>query len=196
MKAFVIDDDLAILDAMNFVLPTLGFETIHYADGQDFLQEVNLNQEGVILLDIRMPNIDGQQIHKILQQQKSTLAVVIMTGHANVPLAVESLTRGAVDFLQKPIDPNSLKIALEKAAKHSKKLYESYQTKECMASLTSKEKLILDLIMQSKTNRVIANDLALSIRTIEVHRSNIMRKMRSDNITDLVKKLSLIIEDK
>lgn len=110
---YLLDDDLAVTQACAFLLESLGYEVMCWAEGDAFLAQADLYRTGVVLLDMRMPTLDGQEVHEALRQCGSTLAVVFLTGHGDVPMAVEQMKRGAVDFLQKPVSLMPLQAALE-----------------------------------------------------------------------------------
>ncbi|MCL7845539.1 LuxR C-terminal-related transcriptional regulator [Pasteurella multocida] len=135
-----------------------------------------------------MSLLDGHQVHQFLCQQQSTLAVVIMTAHADVPMAVQELKQGAVDFLQKPVQFSQLQSVLKTATQTTQSHYERYKIRHCYAQLSRKELDILALLIQGCINRQIAEALNISVRTVEVHRSHIMEKMQAQTIAELIYK--------
>ncbi|MEG9546182.1 response regulator [Mannheimia sp. HC-2023] len=145
---------------------------------------------GVVLLDIRMPLLDGQQVHQKLREAQSTLAVVIMTAHGDVPMAVRELKNGAVDFLQKPVGFEQLKQVLEVAEKASEQAVKIREISQNYAKLTEKERNLVPYIMQGYINKQIADKLAISVRTVEVHRASVMEKMQAESLAGLVQKIS------
>ncbi|HGO5810562.1 TPA: response regulator [Mannheimia haemolytica] len=171
---------------MSFLLAPLGVEIQTWQSSLDFLAQADLHRQGVLLLDIRMPLPDGQQVHQQLREAQSTLAVVIMTAHGDVPMAVAELKKGAVDFLQKPASFEQLKQAIAQAEKVSEKAVKIREISQNYAKLTEKERNLVPLIMQGFTNKQIADKLAISVRTVEVHRANVMEKMQAESLAGLV----------
>ncbi|HHW7569646.1 TPA: response regulator [Mannheimia haemolytica] len=186
MIIHILDDEESILDAMSFLLAPLGVEIQTWQSSLDFLAQADLHRQGVLLLDIRMPLPDGQQVHQQLREAQSTLAVVIMTAHGDVPMAVAELKKGAVDFLQKPASFEQLKQAIAQAEKVSEKAVKIREISQNYAKLTEKERHLVPLIMQGFTNKQIADKLAISVRTVEVHRANVMEKMQAESLAGLV----------
>ncbi|RRN02376.1 DNA-binding response regulator [Bibersteinia trehalosi] len=192
MIIHILDDEESILDAMSFLLAPLGVEIQTWQSSLDFLEQADLHQQGVLLLDIRMPLPDGQQVHQQLREARSTLAVVIMTAHGDVPMAVAELKKGAVDFIQKPASFEQLKQAIHQAEKASEQAVKIHEIRQNYAKLTDKERNLVPLIMQGISNKQIADKLAISVRTVEVHRANVMEKMQAESLAELVQKLSLL----
>ncbi|WP_025267174.1 response regulator [Bibersteinia trehalosi] len=192
MIIHILDDEESILDAMSFLLAPLGIEIQTWQSSVDFLAQADLHQQGVLLLDIRMPLPDGQQVHQQLREVQSTLAVVIMTAHGDVPMAVAELKKGAVDFLQKPASFEQLKQAITQVKTVSEQAVKIREISQNYAKLTEKERNLVPLIMQGFTNKQIADHLAISVRTVEVHRANVMEKMQAESLAELVQKLGLL----
>lgn len=189
MIIHIIDDDETILDAMTFLLTPLAVPIQMWSNSLDFIQQADMYQQGVVLLDIRMPHLDGQQLHRRLKAQNSTLAVVIMTAHGDVPMAVAELKSGAVDFLQKPIGFEQLKQVIQRGEQISlqrlklRDIWQNYQR------LTEKERNLIPYLMQGLPNKQIADKLAISVRTVEVHRAGIMDKMQASSLAGLVQQI-------
>lgn len=189
MIIHIIDDDETILDAMTFFLTPLAVPIQTWSNSLDFIQQADMYQQGVVLLDIRMPHLDGQQLHRRLKEQNSTLAVVIMTAHGDVPMAVAELKLGAVDFLQKPIGFEQLKQVIQRGEQISlqrlklRDIWQNYQR------LTEKERNLIPYLMQGLPNKQIADKLAISVRTVEVHRAGIMDKMQASSLAGLVQQI-------
>ncbi|QLB21072.1 DNA-binding response regulator [Vespertiliibacter pulmonis] len=188
MNIHLVDDDLTVLDACSFMLEQWGYTVTSWSNSQTFIENAPLYEEGIVLLDMKMPILDGKQIHQFLRQQNSTLAVIILTGHADVPMAVQELKQGAVDFLQKPVQFAHLQAALSLAQSTTQDNYKRYQIHCCYTQLSNKELDILDLLLQGYINRQIAERLNISIRTVEVHRAHIMEKMNAQTIAELIYK--------
>ncbi|MDY4593609.1 tetrathionate reductase regulon response regulator [[Pasteurella] aerogenes] len=192
MIVHIVDDDETILDAMQFLLQPLNVEVITWQNSQQFIQQADLHQEGVVLLDIRMPYLDGQQVHQYLRQYQSTLAVIIMTAHGDVPLAVAELKNGAVDFLTKPLKFDHLQQVLTQAQEISQKKGNLHQISAQFQQLTQKEKALVSHLLSGATNKQIADLLNVSVRTVEVHRASIMQKMQAETLAQLVYKITLL----
>ncbi|MFA9487544.1 MULTISPECIES: response regulator [unclassified Mannheimia] len=190
MQIHILDDEEPLLDAMAFLLAPLGLELHTWQNSLDFLAQADLHQKGVLLLDIRMPYLDGQQVHQKLREAQSTLAVVIMTAHGDVPMAVTELKNGAVDFLQKPVGFEQLKQVLGAAEKASEQAVKIREISQNYAKLTEKERNLVPYIMQGYINKQIADKLAISVRTVEVHRASVMEKMQAESLAGLVQKIS------
>lgn len=188
MLIHLVDDDLTILDAARFLLKQAGYQVKTWSDSREFVNHVPLFEQGIVLLDMKMPLLDGHQVHRFLQQKHSTLAVVIMTAHGDIPMAVEELKQGAVDFLQKPVQFTQLQSVLKQAEEKTYANYERYKIQSCYALLSKKELKILELLIQGLINRQIAQKLNISVRTVEVHRSHIMEKMQAQTIAELIYK--------
>ncbi|MEG9529946.1 response regulator [Mannheimia indoligenes] len=190
MQIHILDDDETILDALVFLLSPLNLPIKTWQNSVEFIELADLHQLGVVLLDIRMPLLDGQQVHQKLREANSTLAVVIMTAHGDVPMAVRELKNGAVDFLQKPVRFEQLKQVLEVAEKASEQAVKIREISQNYAKLTEKERNLVPYIMQGYINKQIADKLAISVRTVEVHRASVMEKMQAESLAGLVQKIS------
>ncbi|MEZ2680324.1 MULTISPECIES: tetrathionate respiration response regulator TtrR [Providencia] len=188
----LVDDDPDVTDACQFLLETLGYSVTVWNDSEAFIQNAALHQEGVVLLDMRMPKLDGQQVHQYLKEQHSTLAVIFLSGHGDIPMAVEQVKLGAVDFLQKPIDGQQLAKTLEQARSQTTKATEGYLIKQRYETLTPREKDICGYVLQGLINREIAEAACVSVRTVEVHRSRVMEKMAVRNLAELMSTMQAV----
>ena len=182
----LVDDDTDVTDACQFLLESLGYAVTVWNDSEQFLQKADLHQEGIVLLDMRMPKFDGRQVHQQLKNKHSTLAIIFLSAHGDIPMAVEQVKLGALDFLQKPIDAQQLTQTLEQARVQTAKAAESYLAKQRYATLTPREKDICRYVAQGLINREIADVSCVSVRTVEVHRSRVMEKMAVRNIAELM----------
>ena len=188
----LLDDDLAVTQACAFLLESLGYEAVCWEEGERFLAQADLYQVGVVLLDMRMPVLDGQAVHEALRQRGSTLAVVFLTGHGDVPMAVEEMKRGAVDFLQKPVSLKPLQAALEHGLTVSGERFAQKKVVDCYQQLTPKERELALLVMKGLMNREIAQAMSIAVRTVEVHRARVMEKMQAGSLAELVSKLQRV----
>lgn len=188
----LLDDDPAVTRACAFLLESLGYEAVCWEEGERFLAQADLYQVGVVLLDMRMPVLDGQAVHEALRQRGSTLAVVFLTGHGDVPMAVEEMKRGAVDFLQKPVSLKPLQVALEHGLTVSGERFAQKKVVDCYQQLTPKERELALLVMKGLMNREIAQAMSIAVRTVEVHRARVMEKMQAGSLAELVSKLQRV----
>lgn len=186
LPIYLVDDDESVLDSLAFLLQEFDYQVQCFSDGESFLQQAKLDQAGCVVLDSRMPNMRGQQVHQLLQQQHSPLGVIYLTGHGDVPMAVEALKQGAVDFLQKPVDGKVLVEAINKACDYSEQATQAMTIQKAFESLTEREQAILGLVAQGMKNQQIADKLCIAVRTVEVHRSNLMKKFSAKSIAELV----------
>ena len=184
----LIDDDEAVRRALAFLLGTAGLAVKVYESATLFLEKFDDSQTGCIVTDVRMPGMDGIQLLRRLNESKTKLPVIVMTGHADVPLAVEAMKCGAVDFIEKPFSDDVLLAAIQSAlASHSGSAGDLEQVRARIASLTPREKEVLDGLLAGHPNKTIAFDLGLSPRTVEVHRANVMTKMAASSLSELVR---------
>lgn len=187
---YLVDDDIAVTDACRFLLESLGYKVKVWHHGADFLAQANLYQPGVLLLDIRMPVLDGTQVYTQMRQLNSTLAVIFLTAHGEVPQAVEQMKLGAVDFLQKPVATAPLITALQQGLVQSEQQVTRRQVQLRYDSLTPREQMIAQWVMQGLINRDIADVACVSVRTVEVHRAKVMEKMAANSLAELVSMLN------
>jgi two-component system response regulator TtrR len=185
LPVYVVDDDESVRDSLAFMLEEHDFKVTTFADGQSFLDEVELHQAGCLILDSRMPNLRGQQVHQILNQANSPLAVIYLTGHGDVPMAVDALQAGAVNFFQKPVKGDELAQAILQGQVKSAASLDLVSAKSAYESLTPREKDILRLIIEGKRNIRIADELCIAMRTVEVHRASLLKKFSAKTVAEL-----------
>lgn len=187
----LIDDDEAVRQALAFLLATAGHAVRVYESAEAFLAVATVAQAGCIVSDVRMPGMDGIALQRRLREIGIPLPVVIMTGHADVPLAVEAMKAGAVDFIEKPFDDevllSAIRIALSRQDAASQRDTEKKRTRSKIDSLSERERQVLGGLVAGHPNKTIAYDLELSPRTVEVHRANLMNKMGAASLSDLVR---------
>lgn len=187
----VIDDDAAVRDAVGLLLSTEGFKVHTYPSALAFLKASAAQHEGCVVTDVRMPEMNGIELIAKMKEARITTPVIVLTAHADVPLAVEAMKLGAIDLLEKPFEDAALlaavDAALERRNAEESRSRESAAIKSRLATLTRRENEILAGLLKGLSNKVIAHDLGISIRTAEVHRANIMAKMRAGNLAELVK---------
>lgn len=184
----LIDDDEAVRRALAFLLGTAGLAVKVYESAILFLEKFDSGETGCIVTDVRMPGMDGIQLLRRLNELKIKLPVIVLTGHADVPLAVEAMKFGAVDFIEKPFSDDVLLEAIRSAlARNSQSAGDAGQIRARIATLTPREKEVLDGLLAGHPNKTIAFDLGLSPRTVEAHRANVMTKMRASSLSELVR---------
>ena len=186
---FIVDDDEAVLDALEFMLEGEGYRPLGFSSADAFWQYVQQQETlcGCLILDSRMPGISGQELQGKLNRICSSLGIVFLTGHGDVPMAVNALKLGAVDFLQKPIDRDALLAAIEQAMSHSKQLVKKQECILRYQNLTQRERDMLALFSEGKNNIQIADALHISSRTVEVHKANLLRNLAVETLADMVK---------
>jgi two-component system, LuxR family, response regulator FixJ len=187
----LIDDDDAVRQALAFLLTTSGHAVRVYDSAEAFLAALPSVQPGCIVTDVRMPGIDGLALQRELKTRAITLPVIVITGHGDVPLAVEAMKAGAVDFLEKPFDDEALlgaiRVAIDRHAHDSRRDGEIAAIKRRLDSLSPREREVLDGLVAGLPNKTIAYDLNISARTVEVHRANLMTRMGAHSVADLVR---------
>ena len=187
----LIDDDDDARESLAFLLGTADVEVHTYDSAVAFLKALPQATTGCIITDVRMPEIDGMELLRRLNEKGSSLPVIVMTGHGDVPLAVEAMKLGAVDFLEKPFDDEALlgavRMALTRNRADSEQELRKVEVKERLASLSPREQQVLDGLIAGHPNKTIAFDLGISARTVEVYRANLMTKMQAHSLSELVR---------
>jgi len=189
---YVVDDDEAVRDSMRWLLEANGFEVNAFASAEEFLARLpNPEPVACLLLDVRMPGMSGLELHEELARRGSTLPLIFITGHGDVPMAVSRMKKGAHDFLEKPFSDEQLRdlvaasLARAEAARRDRR--EGRDASERVDRLTGRERQVLDLIVAGRLNKQIADDLGISIKTVEAHRANIMDKLGARTMADLMR---------
>ncbi len=187
--AHLVDDDEAIRDALAWLLKSRGLPSVGYPSAEDFLDQWTPEMAGCIVLDMRMGGMTGLDCFDRLVERNSTLPVIFLTGHGDVPMAVGALKKGAFDFFEKPVNDNDLADRIEQALALNAQQREATaavdSVRSRVARLTSREKQIMELVLAGKFNKVIADELNISMRTVEVHRANIFDKMQVKTAVEL-----------
>jgi two-component system, LuxR family, response regulator FixJ len=192
----VVDDDVAVRKSLAFLLASEGLPVRLHESASAFLDEVVSAEAGCIVTDVRMPGIDGIELIRRLKERGITLPVIVITGHADVPMAVEAMKEGAIDFLEKPFgDEVFLATVREALSRHEKSSQQDAQLAQIQSRfevLSERERQVLDGLVAGKANKVIAYDLGISPRTVEIYRANVMAKMQARSLSELVR-LALLI---
>ena len=187
----VVDDDAGVRNAMRALLKSVGLNSALFASAQEFLDAYQSSQLGCLVLDIRMPGMSGMELQQQLNMRGAVIPVIFMSGHGDIPMAVEAMQHGAFDFLQKPFRDQDLLDRIQRAiardAELRKSLGEHERIKAHLESLTPREREVLDLMTQGKQNKVVGQELGVSPRTIEIHRARVMEKMGARSVAELVR---------
>jgi len=188
---YVIDDDDAVRHSLEFLLKTAGIEARGFESAKAFLEMLPRVKSGCIVTDVRMPEITGIDLLRHVKESGLDVPVIVITGHGDISLAVEAMKIGAVDFLEKPFDDDlllaSVRAALNKEADTAKHKAELADIHDKLAALSNRERQVLEGLVAGKANKVIAFDLGISPRTVEIYRANLMTKMAANSLSDLVR---------
>lgn len=187
----LIDDDEPVRSALSFVLEMNELPARAYASGEEFLEIAGSLRNGCVVTDIRMPGMSGLDLIKRMKEHGIDLPVVVITGHGDVPLAVEAMRAGVIDFLEKPFDDEallkSIRLALNARAQADQQTVERQRFEQMLLTLSAREREVLRGVIAGKMNKVIAYELGISKRTVEVYRANVMSKTQSHGLSELVR---------
>lgn len=188
---YVIDDDDAMRDSLNFLLDSSGFGVTLFDNAQSFIDALPGLAFGCVVSDVRMPGLDGIELLKWMKAQHSSFPILIMTGHGDVPLAVEAMKLGAVDFLEKPFEDDRLTAMIETAIRQAEPAAKHEAVAQDIAarvaSLSPRERQVMEGLIAGLSNKLIAREYDISPRTIEVYRANVMTKMQANSLSELVR---------
>lgn len=197
----VIDDDDAARDSLSFLLRAAEFDVRTYEAAPAFLAELDHIQSGCVVTDVRMPEVSGIQLLQRLRERGSDMPVIVITGHADIPLAVEAMKSGAADFFEKPYDDEALisavRIALGRRQGDEKQGAARAEYQQRLATLSNRERQVLEGVVAGKPNKIIAFEHSISPRTVEIYRANVMTKMQASSLSELVRMAMIagILED-
>ena len=184
----IVDDDRAILNSVTLLLTAEGLRVCTYKSAQNFLETVRQSDSGCVVTDVRMPEISGLDLLAALKKQRVSMPVIVMTAHGDIPLAVAAMRQGAVDFFEKPFDGDLLLAAIRSALRREDPPDAATGViHERLATLSKREREVLAGLLKGQPNKLIAHELGISARTVEVHRANVMAKMRAGSLSELVK---------
>ena len=187
----VVDDDEAMRDSMAFLLRAANFQVQTYAAATDFLEALPQIKAGCVVTDVRMPGMSGIELLQRLRELKVSLPVIVVSGHGDVPLAVEAMKTGALDFIEKPFDDDvflrAVRMALSAHAVDSQRQAQKATINSRLESLSNREREVLEGLVAGHPNKTIAYDLGISPRTVEIYRANVMEKMQAGSLSDLVR---------
>lgn len=190
-SVYIVDDDDGMRRALTMLMTTVGYQPVAFARPAEFLEKYDPGQPGCLVLDVRMPEMSGLEVQQQLNRAGSMLPVILVTGHGDIPMAVQAMKDGAFDFLQKPFRDQELLDRINAALKLDAENRESVERltdlKSREAALTPREREVMAFVVDGRANKVIAIDLGLSERTVEIHRANVMEKMGARSVAHLVK---------
>ena len=188
---FVVDDDASVRESLRWMVGSLDLPVETYATAREFLGAQNGGRPGCLVVDLRMPEMGGLELQNELAARHIRLPIIMISGHADVGSAVRALKAGALDFLQKPVARGELLDRVQEAlaldAKARRTEAERLRVEGCVARLTPRERQVMDLVVAGKTNKIIASELGLCEKTVEVHRARVMTKMEADSLAHLVR---------
>lgn len=192
----VIDDDEAVRDSLSFLLRAANFNVAVHQSATHFLKTLTRDVDGCVITDVRMPDMSGLDLLKELRNQSCMVPVIVMTGHGDIQLAVEAMKSGAIDFLEKPFDDErvlaAVRSALEARRAQDERVGRRHEIEERLASLSQRERQVLDGLVAGLPNKSIAHDLGISPRTVEVYRANVMTKMHAGSLSELVRMVLMV----
>lgn len=190
---FLVDDDDNVRNSLTFFLEGYHLKVQTFSNGHEFLEKVDPQADGCLILDIRMPGLSGMEVQMRLKQMHASFPIIVLTAHADVPVAVESIKQGAYDFLLKSSSQHEIISTVQEALKHSRRnrevIRELNRTRALMQSLSKRELEVVDLVIEGLTSREISERLDIKIKTVDAHRANLMRKMGAANVADLINKI-------
>ena len=187
----VVDDDVAVRQSLSFLLASDGLPVRLHESASAFLESVKSSPTGCIVTDVRMPGVDGIEFLRRLKARGFAVPVIVMTGHADVPLAVEAMKEGAVDFVEKPFDDDlflaAVRAALSRQEQSAREDAQAAEVRARIDALSEREAQVLDGLVAGKANKAIAYELSISPRTVEIYRANVMTKMQAGSLSELVR---------
>jgi two-component system, LuxR family, response regulator FixJ len=196
---YVVDDDKPALDSLSLLLTTEGYAVRSHESAGTFLDAIKQNERGCVITDARMPGMSGLDLLAAMKERRISLPVIVVTGHGDVHLAVEAMKRGAIDFFEKPLQAGALLASVRSALMSANDIYPSNAETRILqkrfATLSKREKEVLAGLVRGQLNKVMAHELGLSPRTVEIHRTNLMKKMQTKSLPELVKMALAIAKD-
>jgi RNA polymerase sigma factor (sigma-70 family) len=195
---FVVDDDQAMRNSLKWLIESVGVNVESFASADEFLAQYQPGRAGCLVLDVRMPGMSGLDLQEYLVEHNVHIPVVIITGHGDVPMAVRAMKSGAIDFIEKPFNDEALLDAIRRAMaleEQQRSLHlENVQIQERLANLTPREREVMEMVTEGRSNKEIANSLGVSAKTIEAHRARVMEKMQAGSLAELVRMALAVFE--
>jgi len=190
-SVYLVDDDAAVRDALCMLIRSVKLKVVAYGDPADFLRDFKGDEVGCLVIDIRMPVLNGFAVQERLRELKSTLPIIFITGHGDLAQCRRAFQNGAIDFLTKPVDEHALLESLQKAIRLSEESsltrHRGTEARNAISKLSLRERAVFDLLCDGLANKVIADKLKLSLRTVEAYRASVMEKTKASSIADLVR---------
>jgi two-component system response regulator FixJ len=187
---YIVDDDAAVRDSLRMLLESAGYAVRGFDDARSFLSDADMDR-GCLVVDIRMPGMSGLELQEELVRRNVSLPVIVITGHGDVPLAVRAMTAGAVDFIEKPFDDRRMLDSIARALlignQKRSRTGEAQAARDLLALLTPREREVFDQLVKGHPNKIVAHELGISPRTVEIHRANVMDKLQARNLSDIVR---------
>ncbi|HLU79031.1 MAG TPA: response regulator transcription factor, partial [Burkholderiaceae bacterium] len=188
---YIVDDDEAVRDSLRWLLEANGYRVKSFSGAEEFLHAYDPDQVGVLIVDVRMPGMSGLELQEVLLARQAPLPIVVITGHGDVPMAVSTMKKGAVDFLEKPFNEAELRDIVARMLVDANERVAQARARRnqqaVLSRLTAREQQVLERIVAGRLNKQIAGDLNISIKTVEAHRANIMEKLEVTTVADLMK---------
>ena len=192
-RVYIVDDDPDVRDATALLVATAGWPTVPLASPDELLARIGPGDAGCLVLDVRLPGMDGLQLQQALAERGIRLPIVFITGHGDIPMAVRAVNAGALDFLEKPLDEQALleriATAMERDRERREREAEYRDIEQRLAQLTPREREVMEGIVAGKLNKVIAHELGTSVRTVEVHRARVLDKLGARNGPEMVRRV-------
>jgi len=186
----VVDDDAAVRDSLRWVIESNGWKVEAHPTAEAFLNSYTPNQLGCLILDVRMPGMSGPELQKLLSERQCSMPIIFISAHGTVPVAVRAMQAGAIDFIMKPFDNNTLLERVDQCVERARQQVDFNKEKSIarkrLANLTAREREIMELVVAGKPNKIIAAELHISIKTVEAHRAKIMHKLQVHSLAELV----------
>lgn len=193
---YIVDDDEAVRDALSMLVESVDLEPIAFSSALEFIEQYDDSFAGCLVLDIRMPGMSGLQLQEELKAKNSPLPIIFITGHGDIPMAVQAVKAGAIDFVSKPFRDQELLDCIQKALTDFSRNHQQHKERQTLASrlstLTPREREVLHKMVEGKANKVIAAELNLSQRTVEVHRAHVMEKMETRSLAEIVRVMAAL----
>lgn len=193
----IVDDDDAVRDALQMLMTSENIAAKTYASAEDFITQKNIKKPGCLLLDVRMPGMNGLQLLEQLKKNDISLPVILITGHGDISMAVQAMKDGAADFIEKPFNNerllNTIKVCLDDCINLNSKTEQRKEMQQKIATLTRREREIMNLLVEGKKNKLIAQELGISTRTVELHRAKVMEKLHANSLSDIVRTALLVV---
>jgi two-component system response regulator FixJ len=190
---FIVDDDEAVRDSLGWLIRSVGLKVRAYRCAEDFLKDYQGSAAGCLLLDVRMPGMSGLELQERLASRQVSIPVIILTAHGDVSTAVKAFKAGSMDFFEKPFNDQDLLDAVHRAIERDARVREAQaqqeETRQCLGTLTAREREVLDRVLAGQPNKVTAAELGISEKTVEVHRAHVMEKMRVRSVAELVQRV-------